>query len=118
MANAPKKVRKGDGRVAFLAHADQFRKLLDAGHPQRSIYDDYGDKLSISYSQFNRYVGKYLLGRKTTNEHQKDGPVDPPAVPTEKASAAGSEGDKPIARSKRKLPFEFDGIPPPKEDLI
>jgi len=69
---APKQHRKGDGRVAFLARADLFRTLVDAGHPQRSIYDDHAADLGISYSQFNRYVGKYLLGKATDHEHQKD----------------------------------------------
>lgn len=55
------KRRRGDGRVAFLAYADDFRELLNAGHPQRAIFDDYMQRLGISYSQFNRYVGRYLL---------------------------------------------------------
>lgn len=65
-----RKQRKGEGRTKFLAHADTFRALLLTGHPQRSIYDDYAEALGISYSQFNRYVGQYLLN-KNNGGHQK-----------------------------------------------
>lgn len=73
MSKAPaKRHRKGDGRVAFLAKKDLFRSLLEAGHPQRSIYDDHGADLGISYSQFNRYVTQYLTQKESTDEHQKE----------------------------------------------
>ncbi|HEO70998.1 MAG TPA: hypothetical protein ENN80_07015 [Candidatus Hydrogenedentes bacterium] len=77
-ATTAKAHRKGAGRVAFLARADLFRSLLNAGHPQRSIYDDHAADLGISYSQFNRYVRKYLLGKADDHEHQK-GPSPAPA---------------------------------------
>lgn len=69
-----KSARKGTGRIAFLARLDEFRRLLEAGHPQRSIYDEYAAVLGISYSQFNRYVIKYLK-RETHDQHQKQGPA-------------------------------------------
>jgi len=65
-----KRSRKGDGRVAFLANVDKFREMLSAGYPQRSIYDDHASILGISYSQFNRYVGKYLLAKEGDHEHK------------------------------------------------
>jgi len=79
-----KQRRKGDGRVAFLANADKFRELLNAGHPQRSIYDDYAASLGISYSQFNRYVGKYLLAKEDDHGHQT------------KPATGGSRPQKPV----------------------
>ena len=57
------KTRRGAGRVAFLAHQATFATLLAAGHSQQSIYDDHATRLRISYSQFSRYVGKYLAPR-------------------------------------------------------
>lgn len=82
MSKPPTKAhRKGAGRVAFLARKDLFRSLLDAGHPQRAIYDDHGADLGISYSQFNRYVGQYLIEKETTDGHQNEvtpGSVSPP----------------------------------------
>jgi len=62
--------QKGDGWVAFLAHIDTFWELLDAGHTQRSIYDDHASVLGISYSQFSRYVGKYLPVKEDDHKHQ------------------------------------------------
>ncbi len=87
--------RKGAGRVAFLARADLFRSLVEAGHPQRSIYDDHAADLGISYSQFNRYVGKYLLGKAPDHEHQKgDSPSAAPSAGSAQQPAPGpsSEG--------------------------
>ncbi|QXG82508.1 TraK family protein [Rhodospirillum rubrum] len=53
MTNPTGKARKkGAGRVSFLARADEFQRLLNAGHTQRSIYDDHGANLGISYPQY------------------------------------------------------------------
>ncbi|WP_025902228.1 hypothetical protein [Tatumella sp. UCD-D_suzukii] len=95
-----RKQRKGDGRTKFLAHADTFRGLLLTGHPQRSIYDDYADVLGISYSQFNRYVGQYLLN-KNEGGHQKGKVVaavaDPVPQPTTEDSAKPA-GEQPAKK--------------------
>ena len=53
--------RWGDGRVAFIRQKDLFRSLVEAGHPISSIYADHGAALGIGYTQFARYVRKYLL---------------------------------------------------------
>ncbi|MEB3743741.1 MULTISPECIES: TraK family protein [Enterobacteriaceae] len=57
--------RRGGGRVAFLARLDEFRGLLEAGWTVTDIYENHGGAdTGISYSQFSRYVGKYI--RKPT----------------------------------------------------
>lgn len=86
--------RKGAGRVAFLARADLFLALLNAGHPQRTIYDDHAANLGISYSQFNRYVGKYLLKKAEDHEHQKRSTLAPttPAKPGTKPPGPSGYG--------------------------
>lgn len=60
MAKAPKGAVRGAGRVAFLARRDDIQKLLDAGHTLRAIYKMHGAGLNISYSQFARYVSRYI----------------------------------------------------------
>jgi len=65
-----KKRRKGEGLIAFIANIDKFRKLLNAGYPQRSIYDEHEAILGFSYSQFNRYVHKFLLKSHTIDKYQ------------------------------------------------
>lgn len=89
--------RKGAGRVAFLAHADLFRSLLTAGHSQRAIYDDHAANLGMSYSQFNRYVGKYLLKKAEDYEHQKKSSTAPASStkPAAQPSGSGSRPSKP-----------------------
>lgn len=78
MADKPEKKRRGVGRVAFLAGLEEFRKLVDAGWPITSIYEDHGASTSLSYSQFVRYIGKYLRTPPTRNrsdEHPDTQPV-------------------------------------------
>lgn len=78
MADKPEKMRRGVGRVAFLARLEEFRKLVDAGWPITSIYEDHGASTSLSYSQFVRYIGKYLRTPPTRNrsdEHPDSQPV-------------------------------------------
>ncbi|HBO0936943.1 TPA: hypothetical protein NHZ32_003396 [Pseudomonas aeruginosa] len=61
MKNTPKEGLSGAGRVAFLARLEEFRVLIQAGWPVTVVYENHGgDKTSLSYSQFARYVGKYI----------------------------------------------------------
>lgn len=69
------KVHRGQGRVAFLARVDDFRNLLDAGHPLRSIYNDHKDQLGIGYPQFTKYVSRYIRKAKDDG-HQKKGSTE------------------------------------------
>lgn len=65
MKNTPKEGLTGAGRVAFLARLEEFRGLIQAGWPVTVIYENHGgDNTGLSYSQFTRYVGKYI--RKPT----------------------------------------------------
>lgn len=118
-----KQSRKGDGRVAFLANADSFRELLTAGHPQRWIYDDHAATLGISYSQFNRYVGKYLLAKKNDHGHQikqtAGGSGHHKPGTEQAASATSSTADTSSGRKPSKpVPFAHDPNSGNDRDLI
>lgn len=55
---------RGAARVAFLAHQAAIRDMADAGHTLTSIYQTHKDALGVmSYSQFARYVARYLKAR-------------------------------------------------------
>lgn len=91
MADTPsKKPRRGAGRVAFLARLEQFRELLAAGNEQRTIYDNFGGEaeLGISYSQFNRYVIRYITGAKDDGHQRKGGGQSTPPSPSTVAAGA------------------------------
>jgi len=107
-----KKRRKGDGRVAFLANADKFKKLLNAGHTQRAIYDDHPAAIAnvISYAQFNRYVGKYLLAKEPK---PKESSKDPKPSPTPNQTTS-------TAPAKKQPPTKFGFFMPipNRDDLI
>ena len=67
MAGIQETRRRGVGRVAFLARLDEFRILIEAGWPITLIYEDHGISTGLSYSQFARYIGKYVRTPPTRN---------------------------------------------------
>ena len=83
MADTPEKIQRRVGRVAFLARLEDFRKLVDAGWPITSIYEDHGASTDLSYSQFVRYIGKYLRTPSTRNrgDEQPDAQPMPATTP-------------------------------------
>lgn len=112
------KPRKGAGRVTFLAHAEKIKELIASGHPQRSIYDEHAEALGISYSQFNRYVGKYVLG-KTEGGHQKGKvseavPQPAPATPAPVTTGSNTAEAAPAKRGA----FTHDANASKRNDLI
>ncbi|HHX3564566.1 TPA: TraK family protein [Klebsiella pneumoniae] len=109
MADEPKKVHRGAGRVAFLARLDDFRKLLDAGHPLRAIYDDFADQLGIGYPQFTKYVGRYINRKEKDDGHQREGtgqiaPPSPSPAPTGAAGGQARGGSTPAEKPGQKRP--------------
>lgn len=123
MTEAPaKKPRRGAGKVAFLAHLETFKELFQAGHEQRTVFDQYENELGISYSQFNRYHAKYIGTGATANGHQKEGrqqkqeaPASTPAASTGALSGKGDASPTPSLGSstgsktgKQKPVFQHD----------
>lgn len=62
------KPRWGTGRVTFLARLEQIQTLIEAGNGRRAVYDSLGgiSGLGIGYSQFNRYVKRYLMSQEVS----------------------------------------------------
>lgn len=55
--------RHGMGRVAFLSRLTIVEGRICAGYPLASIYKDFREELGISYSQFSRYVNRYVWNK-------------------------------------------------------
>lgn len=60
------------GRVAFFAHQDEIRDMWAKGHSNKEIFKALEAQLDMSYSQFNRYLVRYIKG-ENTDEHQRKG---------------------------------------------
>ena len=60
--DAPKEL--GAGRVAFLARKDAIKERIDAGRTVMSVYREYQKQVGISYSQFDRYVNKFIRSKE------------------------------------------------------
>lgn len=102
MKKAPKERPRGAGRVAFLARVEDFRKLVNAGHPVVAIYQEHGKDLGISYSQFSRYVARYIRSQAAHDQDQPTGFAAVPAreVPPQPAArnTPAPTADKPQGR--------------------
>ncbi len=72
-----KKPVRGAGRVAFLARQEGIKKMTEEGHPLLSIYQKYEGDLNISYSQFVRYVGRYIKGEVKNEPKPKQAKASP-----------------------------------------
>lgn len=82
MTKTPKGKWLGAGRVAFLAHAQAVRQMVEAGYPVLFIYRQFGAKLGISYSQFARYVVRYIRSPARHEHTQTSSPAPILATPS------------------------------------
>ena len=89
MQEQTSKAQRGHGRVAFLPLLEDIRKLLKDGYPLIFIYNRHQQQLGIGYTQFTKYIHRYL---KTDNfsENKKE-----TAAAKEKQSAV----NKPVVKS-------------------
>ena len=106
----PEKKSRGGGRVAFLKHRESIRELIEAGHVARSIYDKLGgdEKLGISYSQFMRYVNKFITPGKSHDVQAAPPPHPAPGVRT--GSTATPPAPSPLGQPTR-APANSTGQP-------
>lgn len=138
MPKTPGMKHRGAGRVAFLARVEEFKELHSKGYPLLSMYEKHEAELGISYSQFARYVAKYVRS-PPAHEHVAAPPsaspaptqapaVSPrpnpgskpdaapaPAAPT--ANANAQQSNKP-ERPSRPKPFDHDPSAAKRDDLI
>jgi hypothetical protein len=52
--------RHRTGRVRFFARMEEIRVGLSLGYSLILLYEQYADVFKFSYSQFSRYVSKYI----------------------------------------------------------
>lgn len=112
------------GRVAFLAHRDAIRDLLDKGHRNKEVFAKLEDQLTISYSQFNRYVVRYITGAND-DRHQRKGPgqivLQSPFKPAEGGAGERTVGNSSPSFNPRQKRAEFKHDPNSgnnRDDLI
>ncbi len=134
MPSTPGKVLRGAGRVAFLARIEAIRKAISEGYTLTAVYSDHATHLGISYSQFARYVSKFISHqeqRTHRNDHDQvtgqagtvapigcdaGAGADPGAVP----AVQPGQPAKPAAKPKpgQRAGFTHDPDPSNRRDLI
>jgi hypothetical protein len=75
MEMKPKK-ELGTGRVAFLARKNDIKERIDSGRTSMSVYREYQKQIDISYSQFARYVVKFIRSKPDENQGKQSAAQD------------------------------------------
>jgi len=120
MNSAPKNKVSGAGRVAFIARLSEFQILLNAGWPITTIYDHHkGSNTGLSYSQFARYIKKYIQPQKSPKENltpaEKNTINKLLATTTQENTNSGTIQS---VRPKKVIPFHHDPLGSQRDDLI
>lgn len=67
LANNDHSERRGSGRVSFVAVMDDVRAEIERGVTLVQIYEAFEDRLDIGYTQFTKYVTRFIKqGRPVT----------------------------------------------------
>ena len=106
------KPRLGAGRVAFLAHLETIRKEVEAGWTMQAVYDTHGPKLGITYSQFTRYVARFVK-EKPPGRLQAE--KEPSNVLTGQPAHSPEVLETPMKSKPHPL---FEATPPPDQELF
>ena len=74
MTENTQKVSRGAGRVAFLAHRDVIKRMLDQGYTRQAIYDDHKAALGFGYKYFAKCVNKYIKPKSLVPTQPEESP--------------------------------------------
>lgn len=103
MKKETKKTFIGAGRVAFLARKAAIEKMIGEGYPLIFIYEKHSRELNISYSQFARYVRKYIRSEPHGNERKEPAARMEPGPAPVKLPDIEQEPEQATAAAKKKL---------------
>lgn len=106
------KPRLGAGRVAFLAHLETIRKEVEAGWTMQAVYDTHGPKLGITYSQFTRYVARFVKGKPPRRQEPEQ---EPSSALTKQPASFPDALETPAKTKPHPL---FEATPPPDQELF
>lgn len=116
MSQDKKLVRRYTGRVAFLSRLKIFRERLNAGHTQISIYDEFMSDLNISYSNFSKYVRRYIKDDKQHEERRIAGRDQ--AASTRERAIQEAPKEQPVSGSLHRPVFRHNPASKDRKDLI
>jgi hypothetical protein len=87
----PKRMRRGDGKVAFFGLLREIAMGLDRRETQTAIYERHKDRLNISLRQFSYLVSRYqndlnaAIGKLHSYDRRAPPSDRPEAVPDRQA---------------------------------
>ena len=98
------------GRVHFFARLEEIRIGISLGYSLRTLHKQYADVLLLSYSQFTRYVIRYIT--RPTPEARE---ACARALQRHREKAREADSSSPAAAGQPQFKHHRDT---PKEDLI
>lgn len=63
--------RRGSGRVSFVAVMDDVRAEIERGVPLVQIYEAFEDRLDLGYTQFTKYVTRFIKQGRSVLEPRR-----------------------------------------------
>ena len=107
---------RGAGEVAFSPRWEKIRKMLDEKYPKIVIYETYQDELNISYSQFIRYVSRYLEDEHHGKKQGDTAPHDRAVKADDKPAITKKEAETKATGGKNSKDFRDDATDRAKDD--
>lgn len=87
--------RRRDGKSKFMALRETISREFAEGHTARAIYDRHLDQAGLSYSQFARYVARYVRTDDGPKTQVSPATAAAPAPPPVEPQRDGQQPDKP-----------------------
>jgi hypothetical protein len=67
--------KRNNGKVSFLAALSAIETDISAGHRLTDVYAKHRKALGIGYTQFTRYVSRYIRGHRNNHKRKADAPT-------------------------------------------
>lgn len=79
MTKTEKDEARGAGRVAFWAHRESIKKMLEDKHTVMATYRAHKKEVNIGHAQFRRYVNEFIRNKPDETKHPEEGNAKKPA---------------------------------------
>lgn len=74
MTKKDERGKRGAGKVAFWAHKESIKKMLDDKYTLTATYLEHKKDVDIKYQQFRRYVNEFIRGKPEEKPQAKPEP--------------------------------------------
>ncbi|MEJ2125202.1 MAG: hypothetical protein P8Y67_13115 [Alphaproteobacteria bacterium] len=84
--------KRNNGKVSFLAALSAIETDISAGHRLTDVYAKHRKALGIGYTQFTRYVSRYIRRHRNNQKRKADAPTPACLARSDKHRAPVGDG--------------------------